>query len=303
MKNVSLFLLLMLMASASYMTLYSYLSEKELPKVSWHVLDVSDSAAQADSNLIQFSNGMTVLIDAGQRTNKLLPRLRSRGIQKIDKIFISHAHKDHYDAIPSLLEDGIAIGEVYFNMPPKLACDAEIPWGCDWSDLEKLTKRLASAKVTLKPLRAGETFIKYDEIELSALYVHDAVSPPVGPTDINDMSAIMSLRNNEIKALFTGDLNMKYGSYLADLHDSRLKAHLLKVPHHGTESLAPDSFFEWVNPAAAFVPAPLAIWQSDRSRRPRSWFQSRQVPTYVTGEVGAVMIDILPAKYTINSSK
>lgn len=35
--------------------------------VRWEVLDVSDTSAQADANLIQFGDGTRVLIDAGHR--------------------------------------------------------------------------------------------------------------------------------------------------------------------------------------------------------------------------------------------
>lgn len=270
--------------------------------VRWHVLDVSDDSAQADANLIQFENGQAVLIDAGERTHKLAPRLTARGIRRIDKIFISHPHKDHYNAIPSLLDAQIQIGEVYLNMPPKSLCDAEIPWGCDMADINKLIGRLKLSGIQVKSMNAGEVYVQLGDVELSAIYAHDGISPPVGPTDINDLSVIMLLRNGNIRALFTGDLNLKYGEYLASLSDINLKAQLMKVPHHGTEGLAPDSFFDWVAPDAAFVPAPASLWLSDRSKRPRDWFKNHNTPVYVTGLTGAVMIDILPTEYKIRTS-
>lgn len=264
---------------------------------------MSDPDKQADANLIYLTNEQVILIDSGQRSDRLLPRLKDRKVTRIDKIFISHPHKDHYDGIPSLLNGGISLGEVYLNWPPQTTCDSEIPWGCDLKDLEQLKAKLATFGITLKSMNPGDVYFKSDVTELKTLYAHDGQIPPVGPTDINDLSVIMSLRHGDTTALFTGDLNKKMGSYLAGLNDPKLRANLLKVPHHGTESLAPDSFFEWVNPQAAFVPAPLSLWQSERSKRPREWFQSHQIPTYVTGEVGAVMIDILPSGYTIKSSK
>ena len=109
----------------------------------------------------------------------------------------------------------------------------------------------------------------------------------------------MLLRNDTMRVLFTGDLNKYLGAHLAGLRDPRLQAELLKVPHHGTESLAPNAFFEWVAPLVAFVPAPHNLWLSDRSKRPREWFQSRSIPAYVTGEVGAMLVDLLPHSHSI----
>ena len=272
------------------------------PKVQWSVLDVSDNVAQAESNILQFSNGQKILIDAGEQANKLLPTLESLGVRALDKVFISHPHKDHYNALPSLIAAGYIIKEVYLNLPPKSICDSEIPWGCDWNDLQNLLKTLNTAGVKVKSVQAGDVFIQYENIELSCLYAHDGTSPPVGQTDINDLSIIMSLKNKQMRVLFTGDLNKKFGGYLAGLNDLRLKAQLLKVPHHGTESLAPDSFFDWVAPEVAFIPAPASLWSSDRSKRPRDWFKSRKIPTFVTGEVGRVTIDILPNSYSIKTS-
>jgi competence protein ComEC len=271
--------------------------------VRWHVLDVSDDSGQADANLIQFQNGLVVLIDAGERTQGLVTRLEEQGVDRIDKIFISHPHKDHYSGIVSLLDAQVKIGEVYINEPPKALCDAEIPWGCDMGDIGNLIMRLKSLGVPVKSMTAGETYIKFDSVELTAVYAHDGISPPVGPTDINDLSVIMSLRNGDIRALFTGDLNLKFGQYLSSLADVKLKAQLLKVPHHGTEGLAPDSFFEWVAPEVGFIPAPASLWLSERSKRPRDWFKNHNTPVYVTGIDGAVMIDILQTEYKIRVLK
>jgi hypothetical protein len=67
---------------------------------------------------------------------------------------------------------------------------------------------------------------------------------------------------------------------------------LLKVPHHGTESLAPDGFFAAVAPDWAFVPAPASLWCSVRSQRPRTWLEQRHVPTWVSGFSGHVQVVI-----------
>jgi beta-lactamase superfamily II metal-dependent hydrolase len=270
--------------------------------VSWHVLDVSDESAQADANLLLFENGQVVLIDAGETTATLVPRLQALGVTRIEKIFISHPHKDHYNGLFSLIQSSIKIGEVYLNEPPKSLCDAEKPWGCDLANVSELITRLKAAGIPLKQTTPGESYIKFGTVELSAIHTHDGKRLPVGPSDINDLSVIMLLRVGDIKALFTGDLNLKFGSHLASLQDPKLKAQLLKVPHHGAESLAPNSFFDWVDPEAGFVPAPALLWRSTRCERVRNWFDSRKKPAYVTGVNGSVRIDIFNEEYQIKVS-
>ena len=48
----------------------------------------------------------------------IAPALWSRGVTRLDSVFLSHADQDHYNALPDLL-DRFAIGEVV--IPPGFA--------------------------------------------------------------------------------------------------------------------------------------------------------------------------------------
>ena len=50
---------------------------------------------QGDSTLIISPKGKTMLIDAGEDKQIVLPYLLDRGIKKIDYILISHFDSDH----------------------------------------------------------------------------------------------------------------------------------------------------------------------------------------------------------------
>jgi competence protein ComEC len=121
------------------------------------------------------------------------------------------------------------------------------------------------------------------------LYAFDGVNTPVGGTDINDLSLVMMLKQNKKKILFTGDLNNAIGQYLAK-NAHNLEADILKVPHHGTEGVVPNSFFEVVNAKFALVPAPTHLWCQERSARIRNWFNNNGVPVYVNGWHGNVQV-------------
>jgi competence protein ComEC len=112
---------------------------------------------------------------------------------------------------------------------------------------------------------------------------------------------LVRLRHGSIKALFTGDLNTRLGEWLATSKFD-LKADLLKVPHHGTDGLAPNSFFDRVAPKAALVPSPQELWYSLRSKRAREYFKGNDIPTYVSGIDGTVKVTITADKFEIKTS-
>ncbi len=258
----------------------------------WSMINVNYSSQQADAHLLQFPEGRTIMIDVGHSSTAetaLIPYLEQRGIRTIDTIFITHPHKDHYGGLDAIMMHGIRIKQIFFNLPDRNVCDRERPWGCDYSDVVAMREKLVKYGAQLKAATPGLHFDLGSNMAMDVLYAFDAVHTPVGVTGINDMSLVMMLRVHGKKILFTGDLNRLIGGWLAT-HANDLAADILKVPHHGTESTVPNSFFEAVRARFALVPAPLFLWQSDRSKRIREWFMQHNVPVYVNGERGTVQV-------------
>jgi len=258
------------------------------------MINVNYSKQQADAHLLQFPDGRVIMIDVGHGTTAekaLIPWLEKNGIRTLDTIFITHPHKDHYGGLDALMAHGIAIKKIFFNLPDRDVCNREIPWGCDYPDVVAMRNKIVHYGAQLKSAQAGLHYDMGTDITLDILYAFDAIHTPVGVTDINDMSLVMMLKAYEKRILFTGDLNKKIGSWLAT-HDADLKADILKVPHHGTESTVPNSFFEAVQAKVALVPAPLVLWLSKRSRRIREWFIKHDVPVFVNGEKGNIQVRV-----------
>ncbi len=264
------------------------------PSLEWVMINVNQTGQQADAHLIRVRDGKTILIDAGHRNtaeSMLLPFLRREGITTIDSVFITHPHIDHYGGLEYILRSGINVGEIFFNLPDKEVCDREIPWGCNYQDVLTVRKLYSSYGVELKKASAGMKFTLGDATTLEILYAFDGVHTPVGKTDVNDLSLVMMLRHQGIRCLYTGDLNKKIGTYVAQF-PKRIAADVLKVPHHGTESTVPDAFFQSVSPRYGLVPAPASLWQSQRSRRIREWFSLHQVPVFVNGLDGDIRVTV-----------
>jgi competence protein ComEC len=268
------------------------------PAVRWTMINVNTGTLQADAHLIRMPDGGYQMIDTGDTEGTLIPYLRDHGVARIERVIISHMHKDHYGALPALVDAGIAVGEVYLNLPDRSVCETEVPWGCDYPDIERVIDYLTKHHVLVRHIEACQDVYAKDGARLRVLYAYDGVHSPVGTTDVNDTSVIMALEYGRTRALLTGDLNLTLGDYLA-AHAADLKADILKVPHHGTEGVAPNAFFDAVRASVALVPSPRHLWLSDRSRRVRRYFNEKGTRTFVNGLYGHVTVTIRPTGFTV----
>ncbi len=134
-------------------------------------------------------------------------------------------------------------------MPPK-DLRPEIPWGCNYSDLEALVEEVRQAGVAVIQPAVRDTF---DLPHGSALTVLHAQSGDFSndTIDVNDLSLVMRWEIGNFRVLFTGDLNQKVGSLLSN--DQRMKSDFMKMPHHGASSLA-LTVFDTVDPNFVLVP-------------------------------------------------
>ena len=273
--------------------------------LTWTMINVNDSPQQGDAHLIQASKGRNILIDTGHldpARKALVPYLKSKGIKKIDTVFITHPHKDHYLGLLAILESGIPIETVYMNDIGRKECEAEMPLACDFEEILSYRTMLKNNRVAVHEAKAGMVFDLGLGGSLKILYAFDGVNTPVGRTDINDMSYIMLLRHGFNSALFTGDLNAKLGEFLAK-ESKNLKVDILKFPHHGAEGAAPDAFFAAAAPKDVLVPSPALLWCTPRSARMKNWVESRKIPTYVNGFSGHVTVKMSLFGYQIQAER
>jgi len=93
---------------------------------------VSFNVEHGTSVLMDLPNGDILLIDAGTRENAeryLLPFLRQHlpvddsGRQRIDHVYITHWHYDHFEGLTALLEH-FEIGQVRFNLETPVGAEA-----------------------------------------------------------------------------------------------------------------------------------------------------------------------------------
>ena len=84
--------------------------------------------------VLETPDGRTLLYDVGAMggpevtQRHIAPFLWSRGIKRIDEVFLSHAHLDHYSGLPPLLER-FSVGQV--TVGPELRAAAGARRGTD----------------------------------------------------------------------------------------------------------------------------------------------------------------------------
>lgn len=269
------------------------------------MINVNDGEQQGDAHLLSWADGTHILIDTGHfNVNKIVKELRKRHVNKIQAVVISHMHDDHYGGLRQLIESDIRIDTVYLNIPASKLCEIEAPWGCRLDHINEYLEQLKSHKITIKELTAGQVFYEKSGIVLMTKYIYTFETSPIAISSANDTSAIMTLETNGLKILFPGDLDRKLADYLtATVNDNSLASQILKVPHHGTEGVAGNNFFDKVGAKLALVPSPTNLWLSERSRRIREYFEKHHVPVAVNGIHGNVTVYIKGGKYRVITEK
>ena len=110
------------------------------------------------------------------------------------------------------------------------------------------------------------------------------------------------LTHRRMKYLLAGDLNRALGRYITAQNGAvPLKADILKVPHHGTEGLADNDFFEAVRPSVMVVPSPKELWLSERSQRIR--LLANTCKTFINGLHGDIAIKSYGSSYRLTTNK
>jgi competence protein ComEC len=162
---------------------------------------------------------------------QIAPFLWSRGIRRIDEVFVSHADLDHFNGLPALL-DRFAVGQV--TITPTFA---EKPTAGVRATLDGLDRRRIAVRTAL----AGDRFAA-GEVELEVLH-----PPADGPTGVENVrSLVLLIRHRGHSILLTGDLEGPG----VDSVISRPVAPIdvLMTPHHGSGANRAGDLAAWARP-------------------------------------------------------
>ncbi len=210
------------------------------------VIDVG----QGDSLLVTFPDGKLMLIDGGGilsfgRSTKprfdigedvVSPYLWTRSIRKLDVVVLTHAHDDHARGLPAVIE----------NFHPAELWTGATPSSDAWSQVRAAAQ---SERLAMRAMRSGEAF------DFGGTRV-EVISPPpdyVAPdSPKNNDSLALRIIYGRRSFLLTGDMEKPMEQRLLASGEP-VRADVLKVGHHGSNSSSTDPFLDAVSPVFAVV--------------------------------------------------
>ncbi len=216
----------------------------ELEMTAWDIGQGTAVLIQTRNHVLLYDTGPLSLgnFDPGQRI--IMPHLHAEGIDKIDRLAISHKDSDHVGGVKSILRE--------FKVSDALG---SIPAG------HELHQEFRNNKVSIKPCQAGYRW-HWDGVDFIVWHPHQQVTfeSKYHLGKPNDMSCVIEVRNLYHSIWLTGDIERQAEQDIANRiidHQSALKQIrqrkvTLMAPHHGSKTSSTESFIDSLDPQFVF---------------------------------------------------
>lgn len=199
-----------------------------------HFIDVG----QGDSALIIGPFGNYMIDGGGSRLGDMdigssitLPYLLKNGVSKLEAVFISHGHEDHYRGFLPVI-DQLSIGAVYTNGVFN----------------QELYEKAKQRDVPIFELHKG---IQAELGKGAMLKVLWPENNGYEYKNENDNSMVLMLEYLGKRILFTGDIEEAAEREVSSVYD--IDVDVLKVPHHGSSTSSSYQFLENVKPEYSII--------------------------------------------------
>jgi competence protein ComEC len=243
-------------------------------------------------------DGKTMLIDGGGAYGNfdsgrlaVAPYLWNTGRVRIDYLVASHPQLDHMGGL-SYLARKFQIGELWTNGMEKDA-DFYRRFRAIISEKAIPEKRITT---DARPLDLGGARI----LPLHPTPATDFKSAPSRSASDNDRSLVIRIEYGRESILFTGDIERPAERELLRRGD-RLRATLLKVPHHGSRTSIDPDFLSRVAPSVAVI----SVGANNPYRHPSpetlAAYEARAAQIYRTDRDGAVIFQTDGEGWTIRT--
>ncbi|MBC2722579.1 MBL fold metallo-hydrolase [Desulfosporosinus sp.] len=197
-----------------------------------HFLDVG----QADSTLLVTPSGDSILIDGGNNEDgpEIVSYLRSQGVKELSAIVATHPHEDHIGGLDLVIQS-IPTKTVY--MP-----NAD-------SNTRTFEDFIAAVKASGAKKVQAKVGVGLNVSELTGVFLAPNSS---SYEELNNYSAVLKVTYGKVSFLFEGDAeDISEAEMLKSGQD--LKATVLKVGHHGSNSSTTSAFLRAVSPKHAII--------------------------------------------------
>lgn len=261
-------------------------SEESASKSGLLVVNFID-VGQGDGILIRTPDDKFILVDCGpaEAEQSFINFLKSQSVREFEYVFFTHPHADHIGNAVKVLQE-FKVKNVY--MP-----NATTTTKTFTNLLNELDKR-KDIKVT--EAKAGQK-ITVGDVKI------DILSPSKDKySDLNEYSIVFKLTYKEKSILFTGDAYIENEKeMIAAGYD--LKADILKVGHHGSDSSTSTEFLNAVKPKYAVISCGVDNSFGHPHKSTRENITNAGAKLYRTDEDGTITLYTNGTEIVIKSEK
>ncbi|WP_338826309.1 hypothetical protein MTBGP_11170 [Moorella thermoacetica] len=233
-----------------------------------HFIDVG----QADSILIQTPCGKAVLVDGGNNDDgsRVVDYIKAQGVKELAAVVATHPHEDHIGGLDIVVRS-FPVAAVYM---PNAASTTRT-----FEDFINAVKASGAKRVQAK---AG---VKLDIPDIAAEFL-----APNGSSyeDLNNYSAVLKLTFGNTSFLLAGDAEAASEAEMLNA-GYNLKADLLKVGHHGSESSTTSAFLKAVSPKYSVISVGKGNSYGHPAQQTLDRLASAGVQIYRTDEAGTII--------------
>jgi len=211
----------------------------------------------------------TLVFDTGPRygdrfdagSTAIVPFLRYHGIDRVDRLVISHGDSDHVGGLRSLRQ-ALPVVDIFSGV----------------------AERVDGAR----PCQSGQHW-RWDGVQFNLLHPQPGVRWPD-----NDGSCVLRVASGGGSVLIPGDIEVAGEDALLSSARTLLASDVLVAAHHGSRSSSQASFIDAVDPSLVLIPS----GYRDRYGHPHAEvvarFATRAITVLSTAQVGAITVR-LPA--------
>ena len=213
----------------------------------------------------------------------LLPFLRQSGVNRIDRLIVSHGDNDHIGGVNAVF-GALAVRAVSSSVPDHpaingsaIGCQAGQRWRWDGVVFEVLWPTANNAKKA-----------------------SDGVALSVGG---NDASCVVSVRSSFGSALLTGDIERRAERALAGLYGTKLAHDLMTTPHHGSKTSSTTRFLDRVSPQIALTGSGYLSRYGHPHPQVVERYMKRKIRFVTTAQDGALTADFRHSGLTVSTHR
>ncbi len=207
------------------------------------------NVGQGDAILVRTPRGRSYLIDGGMnvpstqanRENRDLVQnyLRTKRLRRLDGIVVTHNHNDHLGGIIPVLR--------LFRV--------DRIWDCGSPSNTQTYKEYADLcekkRIPREPAKAGDVLDWGPDLFVMVLHPA-AVNKSQEFSEMNNMSVTLLVRYGKVTTLLCGDIETAAEQEVARYGDA-LKAQIVKIPHHGSDTSINTYFWNFVKPLTGII--------------------------------------------------